>query len=370
MATVIEPEQNGSPIPEDTQGPGSESPLPRRRRRLRLKGFSWRRHWPIVAGIGVLSVLWLLPVLIAHTPIIDGMIRNAASDLNGTVHVESASLGWFSPLVLRGVEVRGADGQPLLEIAEARGNASLLGILFNKSGLGHFRLHGAKLNLVLRDGGSNLEDAIAAYLTSTKPSTIDVDVEATDGTVVIQESRTKRQWEIDQVQLRWIDPLAPGKPTEWKVAGVVAEGPQTGKIEAALTLGSQEAGDGATLKTENVSLAMFESLARRWVPGLRVEGRSTSSIEARWGGKTVVGGQFSGEELRLRLPALGQDEPRLAKLQANGQFVWDKGQLQCDRVSLKSDFGSVTFDGRLDLSGSAGSNLAATLAQSWDFKGQ
>ena len=120
---------------------------------------------------------------------------------------------------------------------------------------------------------------------------------------------------------------------------------------------------------------MFESLARRWVPGLRVDGRLTSALEARWegqspDGKTTIGGRLAGEELQLRLPALGRDQPKLAKLQASGQVVWQKGQAQCDRLSLETDVGNLSLSGRLDLRGSAGSNLAATLAQSWDVSGQ
>ena len=371
MATVIDQEDNGLPLPEEDQGPKTTAARPKRR--LGLKGFSWRRHWPIVAVAAVLSVLWLLPIFIAHTPIIDRMIRNAAKDLNGTVHVQSASLGWFSPVVLRGVEVRGPDGQPLLEIPEARGDASLLAILFNKTRLGHFRLHEPKLTLVLRDDGSNLEDAIAAYLKSTEPSTMDVSVEAAGGTVLVQDARSRKSWQIDQFQLTWIDPLDPGQPAQWKLSGIVADGGQSGKIEAALTLRGQ--GDEATLKTEGVPLGMFAPLARRWAPGLRLDGRLTSSLAARWDagnpeGATVVGGRLTGEGLQVRLPALGSDQPRLERLQASGQVVWKKGQLQCNRVSLESDLGNLSFAGTLDLSGSAGNRLAATLAQSWDLNGQ
>lgn len=377
MATVIDQQDDGLPLPEEHGG--SRTPGARPKRRLRLKGFSWRRHWPIVAVAATVSIVWLLPIFIAHTPIIDRLVRSAARDLNGTVHVQSASLGWFSPVVLRGVEVRGPDGQPLLEIPEARGGASLLAILLSKARLGHFRLREPKLTLVLRDDGSNLEDAIAAYLKSTEPSTMDVLVEAAGGTVLVQDARSRKSWQIDQFQLTWIDPLDPGQPVQWKAAGTVAGAGEGGKIEAALTLrgqgsGAGQQGDEATLKTENVPLGMFAPLARRWAPGLRLDGRLTSSLAARWDanpqGATVVGGRLMGEGLQVRLPALGKDQPRLERLQASGQVVCKQGQFQCDRVSLESDLGNLSFAGTLDLSGSAGNRLAAMLAQTWDLSGK
>ena len=153
----------------------------------------------------------------------------------------------------------------------------------------------------------------------------------------------------------------------------VAKTPGTGQIEATLTLRGQA--DQATLKTDTVPLAVFESLARRFVPGLRIDGRMTSTLEAHWDGgkpdgKTTIGGQLVGEDVQLRLPALGKDQPKLAKLQASGQVALEKGLAQCDRLSLATDVGSLSFNGRLDLRGSAGGTLAATLAQSWDAKGQ
>ena len=229
MATVIEPEYRGSDPPEDDRSSTSILSRPsRRKQQLRTKGFSWRRHWPIVAVVAAIAIVWLLPVMIAHTSIIDRVVQSAASELHGTVHVKSASLGWFSPVVLRGVEVRGEDGQPILEVPEARGDASLLTMLMNKSRLGHFRVQGPKLTLVLREGGSNLEDAIAEYLKSTAPATMDLAVEITDGTILVedagvQHSARPRSWQIEKLQATWTDPLDPAKAAEGKLSASITE---------------------------------------------------------------------------------------------------------------------------------------------------
>ena len=82
----------------------------------------------------------------------------------GEVRIGSASLGWFSPISLREVEVLDAQKQPLASIAAVTGDRSLLKILSNTSNVGRFRIDGPRLSVVLRPDGSNVEDALATYL--------------------------------------------------------------------------------------------------------------------------------------------------------------------------------------------------------------
>ncbi len=385
MATITEQEHDRLPFPEENEAP--KSPPTRRKRAFR------QRHWLIAAILAPIFLVGLLPTIVAHSPIITRIIRNATADLNGTVSVRSVSLGWFSPLVLRGVVVHGPDDQPLLEVPEARGESSLLGLLGNAARAGHLRLREPKLTLVLREGGSNLEDAIAAYLKAEGPQTTDVALEVTDGTVSVQEARTRRTWQIEKFQLTWNMPLDQSKPVEWKVSGVVADARQNGQFDGALRIRRGESGrtgaagdeaaeeqqqpsrDELTLKTEGVPLAMLDPLVRRFVPGVRLAGRLSSSVQAYSdgrpaGGKTVLKGDIAAGELQVSHPALGSDQPRLERLRAGGRILWQNGLVQCDRVVTESDVGKLTLSGTLDLSdSSAAARLAAALRQPWEVSG-
>src|SRR3990172_4484645 len=105
--------------------PGLEQAAPRPQRRR------WRWKW-LLAGVLVLVVLvWLLPSIVAHSPLLNLILGSVAADLKGKVTARSATLGWLSSLRLSGLEICDEQGQPLLEVPEIRGDRSLLAILWD-----------------------------------------------------------------------------------------------------------------------------------------------------------------------------------------------------------------------------------------------
>ena len=100
-----------------------------------------RRHWRLALVLAVLvAIIWLLPSIVVHTPLLHWILGKATADINGSVTVGSASLGWFSPIAVEGVEVKDAKGKSVLTLPAAIGDRSLLAILCNYTNLGTFRL--------------------------------------------------------------------------------------------------------------------------------------------------------------------------------------------------------------------------------------
>src|SRR5476651_1985515 len=102
-------------------------------------------------GIGLallVLVLWFLPTFVAHSPILDWFVGKAVKDFNGTVSVGGASLGWFSPVVLRDVSVRDAAGEPLMMIPKMESEHTLLDFLRHPTDLGKIRCEKAALEVV------------------------------------------------------------------------------------------------------------------------------------------------------------------------------------------------------------------------------
>jgi translocation and assembly module TamB len=342
-----------------------------------LSSWPWRRYWPVAAGIGAVLFVWLLPWMIAHSPIMTALIDRSAADLAGTVTARSASLGWFSPVVLYGVEVRDKQDQPVMEIAKLTGDKALLALLFDSSHLGRFRLTEPKVRLVVRDDGSNLEDLIAPYLDPKRPAgDVDVAMEVSDGTLTVEEPRTQRSWQVDRLELTLAVPADRAKPIEIKFSGAVPDQLRGGSVEAGLQVhrsrsGSQTDPDAAApdtlvLRTDGAPLGIFEAVLRRFVPGMQLAGRVSASLTCKWDHeplhrRVLVEGKLAGEDLRLALPALGTDRPTLARLNAAGQVLWQDGWVQCDRLSIESDVGSFTMSGVLDWRGAVSDRTRATL---------
>ena len=154
-------------------------PQPRRR----------RRWWLLSIFAFLVTVVWLLPGIIANTPLLPWILAKATADLNGTLQVKSASLGWFSPIAVEEIEVRDAAQQPILQAALLKGDTSLAAILWDSSKLGTLRLENPKLNVVLRSDGSNVEDLIAKYLEPSEGPSAELHtvLEIVDGSVTITD---------------------------------------------------------------------------------------------------------------------------------------------------------------------------------------
>ena len=122
-------------------------------------------HWRLLTMLVTLGVVvWFLPVIIAQTPLLTWGLKMATADLNGSVSVKSASLGWLSPIEIQGIEVKDKCGKPVLSVDSVVGDRRLGAILFNYTNLGKFTLAGMKVSVVMRDNSSNVEDLLAKYL--------------------------------------------------------------------------------------------------------------------------------------------------------------------------------------------------------------
>ena len=102
--------------------------------------------------------------LVAKGPWRNALLGWALSDLRGTATVGSCSLGWFSPVEVSDLEIRGEDDQLLLSAPACPATSRCLSLLLNLNDLGGFRCEQPKLNVIVRDDGSNVEDALAVWL--------------------------------------------------------------------------------------------------------------------------------------------------------------------------------------------------------------
>ena len=72
------------------------------------------RWWIAGSIVGVLLVLWALPMIVAHSPLRNRILRSMADGLQGEIDSGGASFGWFSPVELYDVEISDEDGDRVL----------------------------------------------------------------------------------------------------------------------------------------------------------------------------------------------------------------------------------------------------------------
>src|SRR5262245_19595397 len=103
-----------------SEAPAEKSaPAPSKRKRRLLLG----------AAALVVLLVWLAPMIVARTPLVDSLLTGALDGYPGRITTHRASLGWFSPVELSGVELQNGQGESLLSIAAVRTDKSLLGLL-------------------------------------------------------------------------------------------------------------------------------------------------------------------------------------------------------------------------------------------------
>ncbi|MFW5693376.1 MAG: hypothetical protein ACOCWL_04085, partial [Thermoguttaceae bacterium] len=337
-----------------------------------------RRHWRWgVSALAALLALWFLPGLLARTPVVRWAVESAAADLHGSVAIDSVSLGWFSPVRARGIRLDDEHQQQVLEIPRAESSRTLLGLLWDRSRLGTFRLVEPKLAVTFQDGTSNLEQILAEYL---KPSddpaaAVDLVLEVVDASVTVTDVDRARSWDIERLRLDLRVP-AGGAPLELTASGVVADAKQAGRFDLALQMPAArpeekrlaelaasggdgesdvdpEAGITAQFSAESFPLALVEPLLVRFQPGLHLGGLLTAEVDAALGGGPVLlrglKTKATARDFHLAAPALGGDRIELAHVAFEGEAAGRGTELVVRRSTLECDLGQFALTGSVDL---------------------
>jgi hypothetical protein len=345
----------------------------------------------ILAGtLASMLVLWFLPTVVGHTPLLSWIVDRVAADVDGQVEVESASLGWASPVRLYGLTIVDAEDRPVIEVPEVQTDRSLAAILWNATNLGKIFLNRPALTFVVRENGSNVRDVLAKYLAKGGRSRIAVAVNVVDRRVFLEDARRERTWQIDQVGLDFNLPADRSDPWELKTSGRLSGSPhgslrfamrkqqadESAVINNASFLESQggvetSGPDYFSLTTEGLPLDAVDLFIRRTVPGVGLAGRLSGTVEYRWDSKqrerrATVTANATAEDIRFLGPMLGGDHPSLARLHVSGTIAWQDGLMEFDRVTTESDIGSLSLTGMVDFR----SRLWTAVRQGYEIAGQ
>jgi hypothetical protein len=314
----------------------------------------------------------LLPTVVARTPLLAWGIRTAAR-WDGGVTVRWASLGWFSPVVLEGIELRDPQDQPFLELAGLASQKTLWQILSNFPAAGSFRLDKPKLTLLVRRGGSNLEDLLAKYQTAEgAPRRVAFALQIVDGSITVVDLPSEQSWEIQKIEVTLDSSPGMVLPERLELAASVADAKQPGSLRMRFDQQPREAPSKADwpavldpgrtrgqlhLEAEAIPAAMLQQLAGRLVPELRLSGTLGSKLDLQWAGTDQVGAdaELSVGSLAFGSRQLGKDTVRLDRGRVACRAALQGGQVDIRQATLDCDFLKVSAVGSLD-------RLAASLS--------
>jgi len=328
-----------------------------------------RWFWPALLLVLAL-VAWWLPAIVAATGAVQWVVAQATADVQGSVTVAAASLGWLRPIVVSGVEVRDAAGQPVATAPHIESDRRLCDLIFRPGDLGRFRIEQPRLHVVLRDGSSNVEQLLAKYLT-TKPSsprTFGLAIEAADGQVEVVDAKGSR-FQLEKVAVNVSLPASGQGPIEVRSMLQVAGNP-------AATLTTQcklpEAAAGVwpevALDTQTVPLELLAPLVERFAPGTRLAGHTTCNLRLSNSGN--LRGAFRVESFQASSPQLA-DTIQLRQMKLDCDLTWAGTMLTVKQLTADCDLGRLAVAGTFSPVDLVVDKLLASLGkQAFDARAQ
>jgi hypothetical protein len=368
MATV-ESKKPSKKLDAQSAAPAKQAKVqPKRRRRFRL--IFWM---PLLLFF---LLLGLAPALVSWTPLGPWLV-NRFAPINGSVEIGSLSVGWFSPVSASDITLRDAQADTVVEVASASGDKTLVQLILNHSDLGHFDIEGPKLNLVLRDNGSNLEDVLAPLLNggseNSAPPSVSVAVKIADGSATIDDQTGGHKYQINSVAADAAWDSSGQQPLTAEGSVKLVDANRTAAVTFSLTTQNDAdaagtlAGGHVTCQIGQLPLDVVEPILRRRVAGAQLAGSLSANLDCSWGGgsqhdEVSVQGQIDATDLLLTAAALGRDRIEMAKLSVPCQIVGTSKELRIDKLLVDCDLGQVSLTGKIALADFAAGNVLTAVA--------
>ena len=191
----------------------------------------------VLAVVSTVLVATLPSWLVSPAGVRQFLLRSIP-ELKGDVRVEAASIGWFSPLSIRGLGLVPADGGPApISVEEIKGDHGLLAILMERGRLGRIEVTGLTLDLVFdKQHVSNLQQLLGrppkrpvsgeapgeppASIRDTSKADEQVRVVVADAKIRVEGPWTKDRWESETIDLEATLRRTDTGDREWSLAPV------------------------------------------------------------------------------------------------------------------------------------------------------
>jgi len=347
-----------------------------------------RGRWLKVLGFAVLGLFLLLsalPTLFSLSPLRHEFPRMRLRGFVGNIRVERASLSWWGPTILEGVELDDLDGNLFSKIRHYTEYRSVIDMIFRREGPVVIQAEGAEITVVLRPDGSNVEEAMRPVVEYHKrrPKR-DRSIEVVDSVLHVTDSTNGNRADWEKIALKIHSIPIPASDNTFQLVATYANSPDGKPIHLDYSW-KTPSGDSAVddlaqhvhLQTDDLPLSFLSPLHSRMAADLELSGTMTTDLKI---GITDGAGGTSGfdaqgrlllENLDLACPSrLGADRVALSELRLQGSLSADGKQCRAEELEIHSELGHIVANGSFPLRSLAGSDQAevADRLQEGDFE--
>jgi len=376
MATVNRRRSKRDDYDDDDDRPSRQQKGRKRKRSVRSHAF----FWGSLVTLLIIVAIYLAPMIVGSTSLRNSLLQTALR-MDGTITLGSASLGWFSPVVADDIQIRDADGEAAIEIAQFRTAKPLIQLLLDFGNVGLVEIDRPVVHAICHENSSNLERIFSAIVAEEETVKAAVEVKVIDGTVVINDVHRGRTFRVEQLAV------------DCKVADaeeplmVQASGNLAGDARGAafkVDLRTQRSEDGknpmaagkVACNSTAIPLEIADPILRRTVDGADLSGRVSTDLNGAWGklaesGEASVQGEAIISDLSLAAKALGTDRLKLARVEIPCHVIQRGETLAIEQLGVMSELGNIALVGTLKMDDFAAEDkVAALLAETYQVNGE
>ncbi|MGC1274455.1 MAG: hypothetical protein WBC44_12165 [Planctomycetaceae bacterium] len=317
-----------------------------------------RRYRFVLASLLLAAVvIWFGPAIVTRSGLRHKFVHAVLPEYPGGAAVGAASLGWFSPVVLRDVSLSDADEAELISIEELTTSRSLASLLFAPGNdFGTITLRKPRVTIRLRTNGSNLEDVIRPVL-EAKGSGSGMTLLIEDGHVEWTSiSGAPSPGGLEQVTATVRQAAGASWPERIDVDARLSDGERSGTLSirfAPAGQGESTTASEAAVKAQDLPLAPLQPWFDRFQVGVQPAGMVSADIlaTAPEPGRTAwsVDGSIEGRQLRLTVGEWRSHPVLLETLTLKAKGSADLERVTIENATISSDVGSAKIAGESSL---------------------
>ncbi len=333
----------------------------RRKRRPTVRQFGIRRTLVLML-IVLIALVALLPRIASLTVFRPLVLGYVAKEIDGKVEIGELSMGWFSPIRVGNLRLYDAQGNLVASVASLRTEKSLSALAFGGSELGQFEIEKPTANLVIRLGGSNLEDVLAKMMSSESSSDIGLPkatIKLLDGSIQISGPNNSPPSQLvsinGELQTGGSEALITfaARATIQGRGGIAGPIQLDGKIGPPGTATDFSSGQVA-IHAENAPTDIVALALSRLGQTVECQGQLAGDATLTWtqGGQSAVVDLANVRLNQFALAApqwLNADRLVVQEMLASGQIKLADSKLSADQFKCQTEFASVEATGAIDL---------------------